>query len=569
MSLNGSRHLRQSPPSPRLSELELESLIDPSSPRAAAQRTTSGSQLISRSRRSPSPTNESCEHKSGRIARAALSRSRSAAKRVLRHNRSTVSCGALSLLVTAVLSIFFNGFEGSYLPELLVGSTDEKQSFGDPVASNNNNNNDSEDLLLLKEQQKQEEEEFGEKKQNQEKPRSTPFGWIRNPLVPAPVSTASPTNIPTQSPTFRPTAAPVSSIDVETRASATVPKYHHTGNSTSTWLDFSSFDSSPTRSQLPRLGDAKEFVQRWCNVDRTTWWPPPGDWRLRAPSFLIPGASFSGTEYLAAALHTHPSVAPARTVELKFFMDRQFKNYMDVKSERTLVHAARERMYANQFPAKRALQTNTSLVSFDATPGYLFFSTLTPRRILCVEPWVKLVLLLRHPVERVLEHYTYLRSNHRLTMSLEDVIRQELDLLRQLGWGNVTADTAEEDNVWYDYQSTSPSGILGRSLYAIQVRHWVQALRMVGRDPATEILLVPTESLLFRRDDTTGTAWWDRVLEFLHLPPQSLALAPPASLERRAGATPEVMMELEEFFAPYNDRLVELIRKYGLQMTGV
>lgn len=331
------------------------------------------------------------------------------------------------------------------------------------------------------------------------------------------------------------------------------------------WLDFDENDP-PVRSTYPKTGKSDAFTKQWCDLRGTTWYPnsPNQIWQQRAPYFLLPGALYSGTVHVAAALHQHPSILPARTKELQFFHDRPFRRYVSIQ-EKTLVRAARERMYARDYDVSR-LQRNTSYISFDASPGYLFYSTLIPRRILCVIPWVKLVLVLRNPIDRILEHYIAAQQRG-LRLSLEEWIDQEFALLEQVGWNNVTVGSKEEDVAWYEYQSTTIGGALGRSLYVVQIRHWLQAMRAVGRNPATEILIVQTEKLASNPDHE-----YRRTLRFLHLPEISLPNAkslPPITVTHQRHPTIQAAtrQRLEDFFKVHNRRLKRLMRQYGISSS--
>ena len=164
------------------------------------------------------------------------------------------------------------------------------------------------------------------------------------------------------------------------------------------------------------------FVDRWCDLRKTPWYPTDAQTQQK-PYFLIPGAKFAGTTVLTQMLLQHPHlVAPKPTPELGFFLDGSFRfvNHQ----EKTLVGPARQRL-ATHFPHRHAL-------SFDASPGYLFYSSLIPRRILCVVPWVKLVVLLRHPIDRALEQYRWAqRKGYR--GSEETYVQRDFDLLQRVG----------------------------------------------------------------------------------------------------------------------------------------
>jgi hypothetical protein len=404
--------------------------------------------------------------------------------------------------------------------------------------------------------------------------------------------------------------------------------------SLSSWLWDDSWDpDSPHRKQPPpphpsssssstAIGDGAAFVEQWCDITGTTWYPvvpplspappllrnnitttthirsnvrpqqqqPSMMWQLRAPLFFLPGAAYAGTVYMASLLHQHPYILPARTKELQFFHDRPFRNYLRPGTpEQTLVRPARERMYARDYDTAQ-LKRNTSYISFDATPGYLYYSTVLPRRILCVTPWVKLVILLRHPVDRILEHYAAYR-NMGSQRTLDEYVQEEMQLMQKVGLFNATTmgdhfyGSEDEDLAWYDYQTASTSGgMIGRSLYVIQIRHWIATFRLAGRDPSQAILIVLTENLV-----QNPQVEYNRILQFMNLPPHvipskklsaippSLWLPPPTSRQYNVSnknnndsttTTTTTRQQLENLFRPYNRQLQLLLQQYGISSSS-
>ena len=346
-------------------------------------------------------------------------------------------------------------------------------------------------------------------------------------------------------------------------------------NTFTTWLDFDDQDP-PKASKFPsiRKDGGKAFCDRWCDLRGTTWYPESNQtqWQRRAPSFLLPGALCSGTVYMAAALHRHPNIVPARTKELQFFYERPFRRYVSAQGK-TLVKLARERMYAGHYNTS-ALKQNEQWISFDATPGYLFYSSLLPQRILCVEPWVQLVLLLRNPVDRVLEHYSIMRDQRGLKLTLEEWIDKDFALMEKIGLippANSTNDkfygSTEEDVAWYDYQTASlGSGALGRSMYVVQIRQWVQELRAIGRRPNSSMLIVRTDHVA-----VDPAAEYRRILRFLKLPlvplHDSKSLPPLTVTHQTRTVDPATRQRLEDFYRPYNRRLKGLLRQYGISSS--
>ena len=289
---------------------------------------------------------------------------------------------------------------------------------------------------------------------------------------------------------------------------------HHAGvNSTkSTSLD-------PFFVDTPLLtNQSRAFVDRWCDLQNTKWYT-----KKRTPHFLIPGAKYTGTRELAQWLMSiAPTsiVPPRRTLELSFFLDGPFSKYVYKKTEKTAVHAARQRL--------AALYNNNhdnGGLTFDASPGYLFYSSLVPRRILCVLPWVKLVVLLQDPLDRLYQQYQAAVQMHQWKGTMEEWIQRDWDHLQQSGlFAGPNLKRRDEDMAWYQYahETVGEGGGIGRSLYHYQLRHWFQAMQAAGKNPADDVLIVWTEE--WKKDPARE---WERIRAFLGLSSSSSPKAIP------------------------------------------
>jgi hypothetical protein len=141
----------------------------------------------------------------------------------------------------------------------------------------------------------------------------------------------------------------------------------------------------------------REFVEENCDLGVENW--KGKEWQRRAPAFLLIGAKKCGTTSLSMYLRQHPNIAGARTKELLFFIPGRFPHWKESGDydSKVLVQAARQNMYDNDYP-REIIQRNQTLISFEATPDYLFYSTYSSKAILCTAPWVKILVILRNPV---------------------------------------------------------------------------------------------------------------------------------------------------------------------------
>jgi hypothetical protein len=341
------------------------------------------------------------------------------------------------------------------------------------------------------------------------------------------------------------------------------------------------------------------FMSRWCDVDPSAWFPSGSKaWQLRAPYVLLPGAKHSGVEEVARALQLlYPSqIVLARPESLGQFYPQRFRT-VKRGDDKTHVALSRARMYARDYTAVQAAAaqaaatangtalvqpsaTAPDLVGVDYTSGYMFYP---PTRILCVMPWIKLVVVVRNPVDRVVAHYREARGQRRYRGSLEAWLHDEWTALRDAGllsnassWKN---NATALETAWYRYQLKPREGAIGRSLYEMQLRHWLEAMRVVGHDVAHDVMVVYAEDLLARPGPVLA-----QISNFLGLlsqnnasaaigdtPNKSLAALVQPLQQDAASATilsKQTRNELEAFFKPFNRRWKQLIKTYKIRTSS-
>lgn len=241
------------------------------------------------------------------------------------------------------------------------------------------------------------------------------------------------------------------------------------------------------------------------------------------PEFLIIGAQKAGTSSLYANLCKHPSVCPSIKKEVHYF---------DFESGRRLA------WYRAHFPTSltRRERGGRRSISGEATP-FLLFHPLAPERVAAALPDVKLVALLRDPVDRAISHYHHeVRHGHET---------RPIDLA-------LAADAAPpepEDPASYD----DPGGALRHASYLARGRYAEQLERWYRHFDSNRLLVLPTEGIA--RSD----AGFAQVLEFLGL----RAWQPDAFTDRNVQhyppTDPELRARLADYFAPHNQLLWRLL----------
>ncbi|MEX2132610.1 MAG: sulfotransferase domain-containing protein, partial [Acidimicrobiia bacterium] len=119
------------------------------------------------------------------------------------------------------------------------------------------------------------------------------------------------------------------------------------------------------------------------------------------PTFLIAGAMRCGTTSLNAYLREHDEITVGQPKEVHFF-DQNYERGID--------------WYLQHFPG-----SDTAKAIGEATPAYLYFPEVA-ERIATTLPDVKILLLLRDPVDRAHSHYWHNRSVGREKLEFAEAI---------------------------------------------------------------------------------------------------------------------------------------------------
>lgn len=259
------------------------------------------------------------------------------------------------------------------------------------------------------------------------------------------------------------------------------------------------------------------------------WRVPTAPVRL-LPDFIIIGAQRCGTTSLYFYLTKHPCIVPAFTKEVHFF-DKNFVK--GVAWYRAHFPSFSYRTYVEQIRKQ-------NLVTGEATPYYIFHPA-APKRISEVVPEVKLIALLRNPVDRAYSHYQYEVRRGRETLSFEDAIGREVERL------SGERERILRDGSYYSFNHQRYS-YLSRGIYMDQLRTWI------GLFPKEQMLILKSGD--FYADPPTMLG---RILEFLNLPSWELKEYKTynrASYPRMNAVTRK---RLIDYFNPHNQRLYEYL----------
>jgi hypothetical protein len=164
-----------------------------------------------------------------------------------------------------------------------------------------------------------------------------------------------------------------------------------------------------------------------------------------------------------------------------------------------------------------------------------------PARVAETVPQAKLVAIIRNPVNRAYSHYQQVHAKGWDPLPFEEAMAAEEErLAAERGRMTTEAGYFSEDHRRFSY--------LERGRYAEQLERWYQHF------PREQLLVIATEEL-GREPERTHAA----LLEFLGLRPWNLTSVKNHKVQRYDPMTPAARERLSEYFAPYNQRLYELL----------
>lgn len=248
------------------------------------------------------------------------------------------------------------------------------------------------------------------------------------------------------------------------------------------------------------------------------------------PGFLIVGAQRCGTTSMFHVLSQHPAVSPPirRKKELHFF---------DNEYDRGLA------WYQSQFPIRAwsriaARGTGVEPVAFEGSPYYMFHP-LVPERIHRDLPGVRLLVLVRDPVERA-----YSQHAHQVGLGLET---EPFETALELEDARIEGE-AERLATQPSYTSRS------HWLYAYRTRgHYADQLERLERTFGRGRIHVIDCGDFFANPGPD----YDRVLEFLGLPNLGQPAFTAQNARPRAPMPESLRAALDEHFRPHDERLAE------------
>lgn len=257
---------------------------------------------------------------------------------------------------------------------------------------------------------------------------------------------------------------------------------------------------------------------------------------MTPPTFIIIGAQKCGTTSLYNYMIEHPQILPASMKELHFF------NWRSKQGNRKTAEGVD--WYLSQFPT---IPSGKDLITGEATPDYLL-DPYTPQRMFKLLPDVKLIVILRNPVDRAVSQYYHNRSIKKRMMeplSFREAIAKEPERIN-----NEKSKLMLDEN--YRSLFHRKYSYVERGLYIEQLERWMSIF------PRENFLILKSEEFFKNRDLTLR-----QVFNFLGLPHHQITNQKKYNeLHSKQFYKPisqKIRSTLAEYFKPYNQRLEEYL----------
>ena len=277
------------------------------------------------------------------------------------------------------------------------------------------------------------------------------------------------------------------------------------------------------------LSDGYPSFYIWLVLQKNIFRSITSPFRL-LPNFIIFGSSRSGTRSLTKYLNQHPSIKMASRKEVHFFNKTDnfnqgpnwYKSFFPTTTTKKL------------FESKK----NTKLICGEATPDYIY-NPKVPERILKLIPKIKLIAVLRNPIDRAYSHYHHMVRSNREELSFEDAIRIEPERI-----------ASDIKNNKFDGKNYFHYSYLRRGIYHSQLKTWMNVF------DKNQFLILESKQLENNLEKTL-----DAVFKFLGIPKFEILDAGKINVGNYPDMKPKTRKFLEEYFKPHNEELEKFLNQ--------
>lgn len=246
----------------------------------------------------------------------------------------------------------------------------------------------------------------------------------------------------------------------------------------------------------------------------------------KMPDFLIIGAQKCGTTSLFNYLVQHPDIGEPHRKEISYFSYKFSRGTS---------------WYKSFFPIFIPRLKQDFMLTGEATTEYICYPN-SAKRIAQAMPNIKLITLLRNPIDRAYSHYHHTKRMGMESLSFEEAITKEDERVEKY-----KKKILEDENYYhsnYHYYT-----YLSRGIYADQIKDWLQLFNQ------EQILVLKSEDFFNKPSKT-----FKQVLEFLELPswePKYYKQLNSNSYQNMIDS--QTREKLVDYYKPHNKRLYQLL----------
>lgn len=238
------------------------------------------------------------------------------------------------------------------------------------------------------------------------------------------------------------------------------------------------------------------------------------------PNFLIGGVVSGGTSFLYSILKQHPEIYlpdEMRPEPSFFYKSWEYNKGLEYYSQR----------WFSNVP-------ESAVAVGEKSANYLFGGARVARRIHSALPDVKLIFILRNPIERAWGNYRFTALEGLENLNFEEALKVE------------DQRAAEEPGIWAEIQ---PHRYISRGFYAQQLKEFLTYF------PRSQMLILKSELL---STDTENEL--RRVYKFLELDDLDFKAQKTAGYSSMSVIDPKIQMDLRNYFGDRFDIFVEATR---------
>ena len=245
------------------------------------------------------------------------------------------------------------------------------------------------------------------------------------------------------------------------------------------------------------------------------------------PDFLVIGAKRCGTTSLYQHLPEHPCISKSPHDNMGFFNDNFHLGVNWYKS-----------FFPTTFTRKKIKSKFGNFLAFDVTTKYMEEES-TANNVYQTKPNMKIIIILRNPVDRAYSQYHLSVRQTAERRSFEDVVEENMNRLNKESHEHYKIKpkfSAKEDNY------------LKKGLYALQLRYWLKIF------PRENILIVSTEEF-----ESNQQIIYNKIFEFLNISKFEVKNTKKMEKGNYPPRKSETRNLLLDYFRSHNHELFELI----------